>query len=62
MVCPAVALLSSAWWPKQVERDLTDRWNSQAARLLKELEGDLAQAVLVGGDEKEAACDQLKRT
>jgi len=61
-VRPAVAPLTSAWWPKQVERDLTDRWSSQSARLLKELQGDLAQAVLAGGDEKEKACDQLRRT
>lgn len=43
-VRPALKPLSSAWWPSQVERDLLQRWNSQAALLRQQLQPDLLMA------------------
>jgi len=44
VVKPAKAPLSSAWWPQQVERDLRQRWNGQAALLRQQLQPDLLLA------------------
>lgn len=44
VVRPAKAPLSSAWWGQQVERDLRQRWNGQAALMRQQLTPDLLLA------------------
>jgi hypothetical protein len=44
VVRPAKPPLSSAWWPQQVERDLLQRWNGQAALMRQQLQPDLLLA------------------
>ena len=41
VVKPAAPPLSRAWWPQQVENDLRQRWNNQAAMLRQQLQPDL---------------------
>jgi hypothetical protein len=54
---PAKAPLSSAWWPQQVERDLRQRWNGQAALMRQQLQPDLLLEPSPG-----AAADALATT
>ena len=44
VVRPTKAPLSGAWWPQQVEGDLRQRWNGQAALMRQQLQPDLLLA------------------